>query len=153
MLCDPCAWTNDYPEDTSHRWWHTLLPLVSRVHEDELASTPPSPSTSTSAQINEPKASMDNLDTEIVPSKPLDMLQATDAFPSLSDPGLLSGVVESVQSLDDRMSSLEGKVGVSQASVEKRMGALENRMASVEGKLDALLGELQKGMEAILART
>lgn len=72
-------------------------------------------------------------------------MRATDASPSLSDPGLPSGVVESVQSLDNRMSSLEGKVGVSQASVEGRMSVLEKRMANVGGKLDVLLGQLNKG--------
>jgi hypothetical protein len=109
---------------------------------------------------------MDDVDENKVPAQPSDTLLSVAAAPLLStDFGGLSGVSQSVKNLDERMSSLEGKVDASlaltaqsqasfsaqQLSGEERMGALENRMANVEGKLDAMMGELKRGMEALLA--
>ena len=164
MLCDSCAWTNDYPEGTSHRWWHTLLPFDSRVvaHEPVNAqSSPPPPSPSTPAQSGEINTAIASVNGQTMPVKPFDGLPPANATSLLPDLGGLTGVIASVRKLDDRMSSLEGKVNASltltsetitqsQVRAEERMGALEDRMASVEGKLDALLGELKRGMEALL---
>lgn len=152
-LCDSCAWANEYPEDTSHRWWHTLLPLDSRVLTDEpigALSLPPPPSSFTPAQGTKKNTSV-LVNGQSVLAKPPDTQLSVNANPLLPDTGGLLGVSESVQKLDSRMFGLEGKVDANQLAMEVRMSGLEKRMENVEGKLDAILGELKKGMEAILA--
>jgi hypothetical protein len=160
MLCDSCAWTNDFPEGTSHRWWHTLLPLDPRVLVDEPVDAQSSPSTSSSAttaqviKINT-NTSIADANEQKLPAKPFDTVKSDNATSLLPDFSGLSGVIESVRKLDDKISSLEEKVDASftltsetaaksQVSVEERMSALERRMAGVEGKLDVVLGELKR---------
>lgn len=157
MLCDSCTWKKGYPEGTSHRWWHTLLPMDSRVLVEEPADLQPSsPTQSRFTDTDLIHTSLGNVNKKTAPAEPFDTLQFVNASSSLPDFGGLSSVTELVQKLDDRISSLEGKVDASlaltsetvaksQVSVEERIGVLENRMASVEGKLDAILGELKRG--------
>lgn len=142
LLCNECAWTNEFPGGSSHFWWHALLPFDSRNLDTLIRNgvEPEALSQLSRDQDSKPTSisvvdgrTVERTSAHIDTSSPL-----TEILPTANNPE----VMELVQEVKGKVLDLDNKT-------TQRMDNMEAKLTRVEDKLDAIVAELRRVMDAL----
>lgn len=165
LLCDECAWTNEFPGGGSHFWWHAMLPFDwrnldgSKSNEtDEKPSEQP-PTESDSRPTDSPVGDGSTVDS--ISARQNSSLLPIDTSSPRAETLHMTGnpeLMESMKDLKGKVLSLDEKITLMAESnsevhdgIKQRMDAMEAKMTGVEDKLDAMVTELRRVMDTLLA--